>query len=245
MSTVIIMAGGKGKRMCSDLPKVLHKIDSVPMIVRVIQTALLLNPQKILILVPPEHTLIMNTVRDFLGEVDMIKYVVQPEALGTGHAVSMCTNYLNSDTNVIILSGDVPAINVNTLKLMLKKQSSNSCTILTAQFDNPSGLGRIVRINGNFHSIIEDKDCSDQEKKIQEINSGIYVINSELIIKYINTLQNNNAQKEYYITDLITTINKNNHTVSIVQLDLSESYQIRGVNNPTELENLENYLKCI
>lgn len=241
MTKVIIMAGGKGKRMLSTLPKVLHKINGIPMIVRVINSALEINPSKIIIVVPADHHQIKDTITEWIKNIENITYVVQTDALGTGHAIMCCVDHFIDNDNIVILSGDVPAISSVTIQKLLAKQSSASATILTAIFDNPGGLGRIYRDNDKFVKIIEDKDCSTEEKQIKEINSGIYVINSTYINNYIHQLTNNNSQKEYYITDLITIINKY-HRVNIVTLDVDSSYQIRGVNNPSELAYLEKFI---
>ena len=151
---------------------------------------------------------------------------------------------LNSDEsfdlneNIIILSGDTPLISKESLELMTNINKSSKCTLMVRKTENNKGLGRIVLKNNSFEKIVEEKDANDEHKQIQLVNCGIYLIHSDLINKYIFTLNNNNNQKEYYLTDLIGIIKSNNYSVNLFELPNEKAYELIGVNNSQELEEL-------
>ena len=196
-SAIIIMAGGLGKRMNSEIPKVLHLIKNKPMIVHVIEKAIELNVYKILIIVGKYYNIIKSTIEKYINPeiYENLHYILQKEPLGTGHAIICCKNMLNKlpsyIKNVCILSGDVPLIQSNTINNLLN--NTNLCNILICKINDPSGYGRIVLENNNITKIIEDKDCSIEEKNIQLINTGIYSINISILLQYIEKIDNNNA----------------------------------------------------
>jgi UDP-N-acetylglucosamine diphosphorylase/glucosamine-1-phosphate N-acetyltransferase len=239
---VIIMAGGLGKRMNSDLPKVLHKIGNTPMLIRVLQQAFLLNPIKIFIVVGKYKKIIEDTIQKYYN-LDLFTFVHQSESLGTGNAILCCKDYLYKyiDHKVLILSGDVPLLSSVMMKDICLVDDN---VVITVQcLDDPTGYGRIIVTDNNFVSIKEDKDATDIEKKIKLVNCGVYIISTNYLIKYISQITNNNAQNEYYLTDIIELI-KNNEKVNINMFIIPDEkkYQLLGVNTPDQLVDLEKYL---
>lgn len=240
-TSIIIMAGGLGKRMESETPKVLHKVVDKPMLVHVIETALTLKPDNIFVVVGKYLSVIGNTLNDY-GLLKYIKFVHQHEALGTGHAIQCCRQHLEKlNSNILILSGDVPLIKQDTLLNMVV--SLNKARIMTTMMDNPQGYGRIIEDNNVFIKIVEEKDASDEEKRCQKVNAGIYAFDSNMLYKYLPYLSNNNAQKEYYLTDIVEII-KNQEDIEIELFNVPKDKQIEliGVNTKLQLEDLNNKL---
>ena len=236
-NNIIIMAGGLGKRMNSDIPKVLHNFNKKPMIVNIIETVMKLEINKIFIVVGKYRNIIQSIIEEYVIS-DFIEYVIQSEALGTGHAIQSCYEKLlsNYQYKTLILSGDVPLIRVETLKKMIDLESN--CVILTATVENPYGYGRIVRKDNIFLNIQEEKDCTIEEKKISEINAGIYLIHTNYLIGNILDITNKNKQEEYYLTDIFKLLNIKNVKIDLLELKDSESYEIRGVNTMEQLREL-------
>ena len=241
---VVIMAGGLGKRMNIDesniLPKVLHKVKGKPMLLHVIETAISINPIDIYIIVGKYKDVIEKEIGNY-NLSKKIKYVIQEEPLGTGHAIQCCLPILqNINSNVIILSGDVPLISKKTLENLI---NINNIKLMTTILDNPKGYGRIVEKDNKFVKIVEDKDCDDFEREINKINSGIYSINSELICKYVMNLKNDNKQKEYYLTDIVEIIKENeNIDVEIYNVPKENQFELMGVNTIEQLNQLNNII---
>lgn len=241
-TVIIIMSGGLGKRMNSSIPKVLHIINNKPMIIHVVETALKLNPHKICIVVGKFFNEIQKTIEQTLcsNMPDIrkkIEYVLQDNPLGTGHAVLCCKNNLESTINVnkiVVLSGDVPLITYNTLYKLINALSS--VNILISNIDEPYGYGRIVLENNKIIKIIEEKDCSEDNKKINLINSGIYAFDKTVLLKYIDKLDNNNSQKEYYLTQIFEFINQDKLDINYIIVE--NNNEILGVNNIEQLTNL-------
>lgn len=236
---VLIMAGGLGKRMNSDLPKVLHKIGGKPMLVHVISQALSINPLKIMVIVGKYREKIVQTVKEYMDDKDII-YIDQPTPLGTGHAIQCCREELLKypNTDAIILSGDVPLLRSSTINEMLI--GLNKAKIMTAEFENPAGYGRIIEENGTFLKIMEDKDCNEREKSVKKVNCGIYAFNSEMLCKYLPYLSNDNSQKEYYLTDIVQIIKENeNVDIGTYNIPSERQMEIMGVNTADQLAELE------
>ena len=231
---VIIMAGGLGKRMNSPLPKVLHKVQGIPMLVRIIHQAIMTKPEKILVIVGKYRQIIEETLKEYM--INDTVFIDQPETLGTGHAIMCCKDYLESNLikgEILILSGDTPLLTAETMKNILSYKSN---TIMTTLLGNPSGNGRIIRsVEGKFEKIVEEKDCNEFEKKIFEVNCGIYVFDCETLLKYIMMIDNKNAQNEYYLTDVIKIINDNEKNIKIFKLDTSKQYELTNVNTIDQL----------
>lgn len=238
---VLILAAGEGKRMKSELPKVLHIVKGKPMIIHVIETAYSTNPKKIVVIVGKHYQSIKKCIESY--NIQNIEYVFQKDPLGTGHAIMSC-NYLflpNYNSKFLILSGDVPFIKKNTIEELLI--SHNNVSIIVTNLINPSGYGRIIKdYDNNFIKIIEEKDCNDIEKNITTINSGIYLFNSILLDKYLNKINNNNANNEYYLTDIFKIIKDNeiNIKFNLLELNLENQYQILGINDQNQLNYLNN-----
>ena len=247
------MAGGLGKRMLSDTPKVLHLINGEPMLVKIIKQALQLNPTKILIVVGKYKSIIQNCLLKFIDNaINQIEFIYQSESLGTGHAIMCCIDYLlfcvynannannanntiNANT-VLVLSGDTPLISSETMQNMIdyNNQKSYNNTIMTTILENPHGNGRIIRnINDNtFIKIIEEKDCNSYEKDVKEVNCGIYVFNIKTLCENITKIDRNNAQNEYYLTDIFKHIT---HNLGIYELKREKQYELINVNTPEQL----------
>ena len=234
--SVVIMAGGLGKRMESTLPKVLHKVLDKPMLVQVIETALKLKPDNIFVIVGKYLPVIGETLNKY-GVLKYIKFVHQTEALGTGHAIQCCREHIKE----LILSGDVPLIKENTLLQMVNKL--DKARIMTTILEEPQGYGRIIEIDGVFSKIVEQKDATEEELKCKKVNAGIYAFDSNVLYKYLPYLSNDNAQKEYYLTDIVEII-KNNEQINIELFNMSKEQQIEltGVNTKQQLENLNKIL---
>jgi UDP-N-acetylglucosamine diphosphorylase/glucosamine-1-phosphate N-acetyltransferase len=248
---IVIMAGGLGKRMQSDLPKVVHLVHNIPMIVRVINQALLLNPTKIMIVVGKFRQIIESTINKYMNidESNLI-YVDQPVALGTGHAVSCCIPYLeqlDKSSKILILSGDVPLIEADTLKAFYNSCNGVNvpCGLMTTIYNNPFGYGRIVKdLNGEFVKIVEEKDCTDEQRLIQETNCGTYIIENDKLLKYLPLLTCNNAQNEYYLTDIVGLIHDLEHAnILTYNIPKELQYQLNGVNTKAQLDELNNLFK--
>lgn len=244
---VIIMAGGLGKRMESTIPKVLHKILDKPMLVRVIEQSIKLNPEKIFIVVGKYRGIIEQTLNEYLLVHDLpIIFINQPEALGTGHAVQCCSDDLKMDMSknktTIVLSGDVPLLKYETMFNIIRHL--NMVKIATTKLDNPTGYGRIIESSDRvFQKIVEEKDCSQDEKLINKVNCGIYAFQTEILCKYLPFLSNDNSQKEYYLTDIIEMIRKGENTiVDTYDIPKDSQHEVIGVNTKDQLIELESMM---
>jgi UDP-N-acetylglucosamine diphosphorylase/glucosamine-1-phosphate N-acetyltransferase len=236
----IIMAGGLGKRMESEIPKVLHIINNKPMIVHIIEQVISINPTKIIIVAGKFKSLIEETIVKYIS-LDNILFINQPEPLGTGNAILCCRTelYRYYNSNTIILSGDTPCITKSTLKTICN--SSHDVNIVTTKLENPYGYGRIIHKYDKFSAILEEKDCSSQQKTIKHVNCGIYYLNTSLLFRYLPFINNNNAQNEYYITDIIALI-KEEELIDINDILIPKENQIEilGVNTKEQLYELQN-----
>ena len=238
---VVVLAAGQGKRMYSQLPKILHPLAGIPMIERVLQTAELLKPKQIHLVYGHQAERIHQQLSEY-----PINWVMQNKQLGTGHALQQVLPHLARDSQVLILCGDVPLISHETLSKLISTQTANALSILTADFVNPSGLGRIIRDhNHQIIAIIEEKDASPSQKQINEIYTGIMLASRQLLAQYLPTLANNNAQGELYLTDILAKAVENKVNINSVTTD--NQYEVTGVNNRLQLSELErhyHYLKA-
>ena len=186
---IVILAAGKGTRMYSKLPKVLHEIGGLPMVTRVIDTAQTLNPASTTVVIGHGKDRVLDTVkRD-------VNWVEQIEQLGTGHAVKMALPHLPETGRTLVLYGDVPLIDTATLEALLAA-AGDEVGLLTDLLDDPSGYGRIIRENGKVTAIVEEKDANAEQKAVQEINTGILVLPNSKLESWLSALQSNNAQGE-------------------------------------------------
>lgn len=237
----VIMAAGKGTRMKSDLPKVLHKVLGQTMVSRVVDLAEEIGSLKTVVIIGHKKELVEQELAD--RQVDL---AVQAQQLGTGHAVMMAEPYLKDfDGDVLILSGDVPLLTAGTLKKLIAKHEDEEAdaTVLSAIFDDPHGYGRIIRTpEGNYSHSVEEKDADNEIRKINEINSGIYLFKAELLFHYLRFVGTDNVQGEYYLTDVLPMMRKDNKKVALQIAD--DPGEIQGVNTVDQLREAEEKLKA-
>ncbi len=233
---VVILAAGQGTRMKSKIPKVLHKILDKPMLTHVIEAAKEVTGRKPVVVIG--H--MADMLREHLG--DTAEIALQEEQLGTGHAVMMAESYIGDEDEVLILCGDTPLIKGETLKAMMKTKSEGyEAVVMSAIEDDPTGYGRIVRDeSNNFKYIREQKDAGEEEKKIKEINAGMYIIDGRLLKENLSKLSADNAQREYYLTDVLEHIKNSGHRIGIYQTDKTE---IMGVNSRIQLSEAEKIMR--
>lgn len=230
--SVVILAAGKGTRMYSDLPKVLHPLAGKPMVQHVIDTALKLGAENVHLVYGHGGDLLKEKLSD-----QPLNWVLQAEQLGTGHAMQQAAPHFSDDEDVLMLYGDVPLISGETLQRLLAAKPQGGIGLLTVKLANPTGYGRIVRENDNVVGIVEHKDATAEQHKINEINTGILVASGRDLKRWLGKLNNNNAQGEYYITDIIALAHQEGHRIEAVHPDrLSE---VEGVNNRLQLSALE------
>jgi len=237
---ICILAGGEGKRMKSDLPKVCHLFKNKPMIVHIIEKSLELNADKIIIITGKHNLKIQETIQKYISTdiFEKLKFVIQETPLGTGHAVQCTLNEYNNNVNVLILNGDTPNLSIQLLNKFISSIGDNK--LLISEIDNPTGYGRIIMDNKNqIIKIVEEKDCNDEERKTNKINSGIYLLNSNDLKKYLPLLKNNNKSKEYYLTDIIEIFRNNQIYTNGYLIEKYENDFILGVNTKEQLMNLE------
>lgn len=241
------MAAGLGTRMKSNLAKVLHKLDGRPLINHVCETALTLNPDKIYVIVGHQAGDVKTAVLNENDET-LVDFALQKQQLGTGDAVNSAREFLeNKDSTVLVLSGDVPMIRSETLQAFVQKHHEHRghgavCTVLTVRLKDPSGYGRVVRDeNGSFERIVEQKDASDDEKLIDEINSGIYCFDTKKLFAALSQVGNNNAQGEYYLTDVPSILRSQGDDVAIFLCD--DPREVEGVNDRRQLAEMETTLR--
>lgn len=234
--TIIIMAGGLGKRMGSDLPKVIHPVKGVPMIVRILRS---LPPDvRILVVVGKFKDIIQATIREYTDV--HIEYVVQDPPLGTGHAIACCLPHIEHDSRIVVLSGDVPLIRRETIEMMIKGSPDNNAVpfvrVLTMNADDPSGYGRIITDHeGYLVKIVEHKDCSLAELECNVVNCGIYAFSGYFAHHFIPLIQNENAQREYYLTDIVELATSARIIVEMCPIGDDERHTVRGINTLDEL----------
>ena len=230
---VIILAAGKGTRMYSDLPKVLHKLAGKSLVEHVIDSAEALNAESISLIYGHGA----EQVKDSLKERELI-WCEQKEQLGTGHAVQQAIEAVNDSANVLILYGDVPLLSTETLHKLIEAKQDSSIALLTANLENPQGYGRIVRNNDlKIEKIVEEKDASETIRQITEINSGVMVVNGDKLKQWLTKIGNNNAQGEYYLTDLIELAVLEGEVVH--SHIVADNKEIEGINNKVQLAELE------
>ena len=231
--TTIILAAGKGTRMCSAIPKVLHKIANRPLLRHVYDMSYQLNNNAIKIVYGHGA----NLVRKVLADID-VSWVEQKQQLGTGHAVQQVSDQISDSDIVLILYGDVPLLKLATVKGLLANVSDKTLALLTVNLKNPTGYGRIVRdSSGKVIKIVEEKDASITEKKIVEGNTGIMAVQGNKLKKWLNQLSNHNAQGEYYLTDIIEMAVADQITIITTQPESVD--EVLGVNNRIQLSHLE------
>jgi UDP-N-acetylglucosamine diphosphorylase/glucosamine-1-phosphate N-acetyltransferase len=242
----VILAAGKGTRMKNpDKSKVMFELDGKPMIQYVIELSLEINSDLIVTVVGFNKQSVMDFIEEeFPNSMDKIVFAHQDEQLGTGHAVMQTKEMLkNFKGDVLILSGDVPLLKPETISEFLEfhYENSNTASMISAYFDDPHGYGRVVRdINMEVTGIVEEKDATEIQKQIKEINSGIYLINSEALLDALDSLSTDNAQGEYYLTDIFEYLRDKSKSVGAFPVE--NNIEITGINTIEQLKELEKHL---
>ncbi|AOZ92819.1 bifunctional UDP-N-acetylglucosamine diphosphorylase/glucosamine-1-phosphate N-acetyltransferase GlmU [Paenibacillus crassostreae] len=235
----IVLAAGQGKRMKSKLYKVLHPVCGKPMVGHVLDTVQQVNSERVIVIVGHGA----ETVKSYLG--DAAEYVLQEQQLGTGHAVKQASPLLGNEVgSTIVICGDTPLVTPETLEGLVKLHESQhaAATVLTALMDNPKGYGRVIRgEDGNVLRIVEQKDCTLEEDAVHEINTGTYCFDNAKLFAALEKVTNQNAQQEYYLTDVIgILVNANDTVLGYVTNDVAESI---GVNDRLALSEAEQFMR--
>lgn len=245
---IIILAAGKGKRMNNpDLPKVLALLNQKPLLEYVLELSCKLQANPIITIVGHHREQVIQFLNTYSANKPetLIQYCVQEEQLGTGHAVQQSENLLsNFNGDVLILSGDVPLLQESTIIDFIKKHKAEKVdlSVLSSIAPNPFGYGRIYReLDGSFHRIVEEKDADEILKKINEINSGIYLVERELLFSSLRKINNSNAQAEFYLTDIIEIIKNQGRVVKA--FNVGNFQEIQGINSQIDLENVSKLLE--
>ncbi len=236
MRSAIILAAGKGTRMKSELPKVMHPILSEPMVVHITTHLQRINVDQTIVVVGHKAEVVQDCLKT------SVSYATQSEQLGTGHAVMQALPVLNEDGDTIILYGDVPCIQSETMEKIFEYNRDFDMTVYTAVLDDAKQYGRLVRDSyGNVKAIVEYKDCNDSEKLVNEINTGIYCVKNKALHQYMKEIKNDNAQKEFYLTDLVEIILSHNGKVQAIEID--DIDEVQGVNDRIDLAKAAKWIQ--
>ncbi len=241
---VVIMAAGKGTRMKNpNMAKVMYEIGGKPMVDQVVILSRKLKPSRILLIVGWQR----NSIVSYFSEQKDVEFVDQIEQLGTGHALMQTTEKLKDfDGDVLVLSGDVPLLTLKTLEnlISLHRNDNAMATILTTELTNPTGYGRIIRnTDGKVVKIVEQKDANNEELKVVEINSGIYMFNKLKLFDALKHIKPTNTQGEYYLTDVFEYFWKNNWSVSAIKAQ--NTVEVMGINDLKQLEEARKIFELI
>ncbi|HMJ25472.1 MAG TPA: bifunctional UDP-N-acetylglucosamine diphosphorylase/glucosamine-1-phosphate N-acetyltransferase GlmU, partial [Pyrinomonadaceae bacterium] len=241
---ILILAAGLGTRMKSRMAKVLHKLGGRPLIAHVCRTAMLLEPRRTHVIIGHQAEAVRAAVEQELGKHDA-GFLVQTEQRGTGDAVMVAREALaNANSTVLILSGDVPLVRFETLQKLIEQHRTDraSCTILSVRLENPTGYGRIIRDEGGrFLKIVEEKDATEDERQVREINAGIYCFESKKLFQALERVRPTNSQGEYYLTDVPGILRDEGEQVSLYQHH--DAREVSGVNTRAELAEFENLVR--
>ncbi len=228
---IVILAAGKGTRMYSEKPKVLHALAGKPLVQHVLDCASALKPQQICVVYGHGGEAVPNAMQQYAA-----KFVVQEPQLGTGHAVQQAMPHLSDDGDTLVLYGDVPLIQHSTLHQM--QQVGGGLVLLTVNLSNPTGYGRIVRNDqGDVQCIVEEKDATPEQREINEVNTGILLAPTQMLRGWLSKLRNNNSQREYYLTDIVGMAVQQGVAVHTVQP--AHEWEIHGINSKAQLTVLE------
>jgi bifunctional UDP-N-acetylglucosamine pyrophosphorylase/glucosamine-1-phosphate N-acetyltransferase len=243
---IVVLAAGKGTRMKSELPKVLHPISGLTLIERVLRTASALNPSTINVVIGHGADQLRKAVESFRvpGLSAPVRFAVQEQQLGTGHALLQARPLLEGQQGtVVLLSGDVPLLSARTLRALLEThhEAGAAATVVTANVQRPFGYGRIVRTAGKISKIVEERDASDVQRKITEINSGIYAFALEPLFTALDSIGTANNQGEYYLPDLVAIYRKQRKPVATCLVERGD--EIRGINSRTELAEVSSMVR--
>ncbi len=234
--SVVILAAGQGKRMHSQKPKVLHHLAGKPLLEHVVETAMQLHPAQPPIVIYGHGK---ETVRQTLAHLN-VTWIEQTEQLGTGHALQQALPQLPKNHRVLVLCGDVPLITAEALKKFINHTPTDDIGMITAEFPDPTGLGRILRdAKNNIIGIVEEKDANQTQRALKEINAGIYLIPVNYLQKWLPNLKNHNTQKEYYLTDIISLATQ--EKIAIYGMPLSPYEEVLGINDCMQLATAERF----
>jgi len=233
---VVIMAAGKGTRMKSRLPKVLQRLAGVPLVQHVLDTAAQLNARSAVVITGHGADQVEPVVLA-PGQALAVQCVRQEPQLGTGHAVQQAVPALPDDGVVVVLSGDVPLTEANTLQALIAQCGGDQLALLTIRLPDPTGYGRIVRQGDAVQAIVEQKDATEAQRQINEVYSGIMAVPARLLKVWLGRIDNLNAQNEYYLTDVVKLAVADG--VPVVAHTISDPVQVAGVNSPVQLAELE------
>ncbi|MDZ4728070.1 MAG: sugar phosphate nucleotidyltransferase [Leptospira sp.] len=240
--TAVILAAGKGTRMKSELPKVAVVLNKSPLLIHVLKNIESANIKRKVIVVGYRKDVVIEIAKDFPG----VEFAEQTEQLGTGHAV-LCAeaNIKSSDKYVLVACGDAPLISSQSFQSLLSThiQKGYTATVLSAKMTDPTGYGRIIRSSddGSLLRIVEQKDATDEEKSVNEVNTGTYCFSTEHLYSALKQIGNDNAQKEYYLTDVIKICVQLG--LKVGALTLANSLESHGINSPEDLQTAEQYIE--
>ena len=232
---VVVMAAGKGTRMKSRLPKVLHRLAGRPLLAHVLATAEQIDARSVVVITGNGAGEVESAVASWGGRVPM--FVRQEPQLGTGHAVQQATPRLPDDGITLVLNGDVPLVNAATLEELVRAGGGERLALLTIDMADPTGYGRILRKGEAVQGIVEHKDASDAQRAIGEVYTGFMAAPAKLLKSWLARLTNDNAQGEYYLTDVVALAVKDK--VEVVAVKAKQSIEVEGVNSPVQLAGLE------
>ena len=236
---VVVLAAGQGTRMKSEVPKVLHRVFDKTMVDYVIEASYEAGASEVCVVVGHQSAMVKAVIKD---KYDNVSFAVQKEQLGTGHAVMQAKDFIQSG-NILVLCGDTPLIKGETIKAIcdVHESQGNDATVVSMIADNPTGYGRIIRNGDAFAKIVEQKDANDEEKAVKEVNTGVYIFKAEALNKAFESLTNNNAQGEYYLTDTLEIIKNNSGKVGVMTAEDSDEFL--GVNSKLQLAQAMKIMK--
>ncbi len=236
---IVILAAGQGTRMYSDKPKVLHTLAGKSLLEHVYHTAMGLTHRDIYVVYGHGGDEVPNALQDF-----RVNWVEQKEQLGTGHAVQQALPDIPDVDNVLILYGDVPLITEESLSTLVDAASTTGFSLLTTHLEDPHGYGRIIRDeNSNIIAIVEEKDATEDQKRIFEINTGFMVVKAGLLKRWVNSLGNDNKQNEYYLTDIVAKSVADE--INIAPVLAESNIEVKGINNRSQLAEAERYFQLV
>lgn len=250
MLKAIILAAGEGTRMKSEKPKVVHEVLGRPMVYYSIEAAKEAGCDSVCVIVGYRAEEVEKSIADTyekLGQTEemkqVVRYALQKEQLGTGHAVKCASDFIGSEGDVVILCGDTPLVTGKTLERAIAKhrEEKNGVTVISAMLENPFGYGRIIRDEKGLSKIVEQKDATPEEQAVCEVNSGMYIFKCDALLKALGMITNENAQGEYYLPDTIEIIK--NMGLPVDAAAMEDADQIKGVNTLEQLAEAEEIMR--